>query len=90
MRDSLKLCGEEFDIFEVDHGKLALDLLAVERPDVVLLDISMPEVGGIPVCAEIKGNPETSETKIIIVSAHATNAPGPATFSQNRSSLANW
>jgi len=73
MRDCLRLCGEEFEIFEVDRGKLALELLAVERPDLVLLDISMPEVGGIPVCAEIKGNPATADIAIIVVSAHADN-----------------
>ena len=73
MRDSLRLCGDEFEISEVDRGKLALELLAVERPDLVLLDISMPEVGGIPVCAEIKGDPATASVQIIIVSAHADN-----------------
>lgn len=73
MRDSLRLCGEAFEICEVDRGKLALELLAVERPDVILLDISMPEVGGIPVCAEIKGNPATADIRIIVVSAHADN-----------------
>jgi CheY-like chemotaxis protein len=73
IRDSLKLCGDEFEVFEVDRGKLALELLAVERPDLVLLDISMPEVGGIPVCAEIKGNPATAGIEIIVVSAHADN-----------------
>jgi two-component system phosphate regulon response regulator PhoB len=71
MRDSLKLAGEDHEIFEVDRGKLALELMAVERPDVVLLDISMPEVGGIPVCSEIKRNPLTANVRIIIVSAHA-------------------
>ncbi len=45
----------------------------MERPDLVLLDISMPEVGGIPVCAEIKGNPATAGIEIIVVSAHADN-----------------
>jgi len=73
MRDSLKLAGEDHEIFEVDRGKLALELMAVERPDVVLLDISMPEVGGIPVCSEIKHNPLTAHVRIIIVSAHADN-----------------
>jgi DNA-binding response OmpR family regulator len=45
--------------------------MAVERPDLVLLDINMPEVGGIPVCTEIKRNPATAQVRIIIVSAHS-------------------
>jgi DNA-binding response OmpR family regulator len=71
MRDSLKLSGEDYDIFEVDRGRLALELIAAERPDLVLLDLSMPEVGGIPVCTEIKRNPASRDVCIIVVSAHA-------------------
>ncbi len=70
MRDSLDLSGEHYQVFDMDRGKLALELIAVEQPDVVLLDISMPEIGGIPVCTEIKRNPATAEVRIIIVSAH--------------------
>jgi two-component system sensor histidine kinase ChiS len=71
MRDSLSLTGDDYEIFDMERGKLALDLMSVERPDVVLLDISMPEIGGIPVCTEIKRNPATAEVRIIIVSAHS-------------------
>jgi two-component system sensor histidine kinase/response regulator len=71
MRDSLNLSGEQYDIFETEKGRLALELMAVERPDLVLLDINMPEVGGIPVCTEIKRNPATAQVRIIIVSAHS-------------------
>jgi DNA-binding response OmpR family regulator len=71
MRDSLDLSGDAHRILDVDRGMLALDLIAVERPDVVLLDISMPEVGGIPVCTEIKRNRVTAEVRIVIVSAHS-------------------
>jgi DNA-binding response OmpR family regulator len=39
------------------------------RPDVILLDITMPEIGGIPVCSEIKADPLTSRAQIVIVSA---------------------
>jgi DNA-binding response OmpR family regulator len=68
-RDSLSLSGEDWDIWEADDGRTALDLIRAVRPDVVLLDITMPEVGGIPVCSEIKGDPLTANTEIVIVSA---------------------
>jgi len=71
MRDSLGLSGDEYEIFEADRGRFALQLISVVRPDIVLLDISMPEIGGIPVCTEIKRNPATSGTRIVIVSAHS-------------------
>ena len=68
-RDSLSLSGENWDIWEADDGRSAVDLIRAVRPDVILLDITMPEVGGIPVCSEIKADPVTSKAAIIIVSA---------------------
>jgi DNA-binding response OmpR family regulator len=68
-RDSLSLSGEDWDIWEADDGRSALDLIRAVRPDVILLDITMPEIGGIPVCSEIKSNPLTSSAEIVIVSA---------------------
>lgn len=71
MRDSLRRADAGYDIIEVDKGVLALELIGHERPDLVLLDITMPGVGGIPVCNEMKRNPATKNVKIIIVSAHS-------------------
>jgi DNA-binding response OmpR family regulator len=68
-RDSLSLSGEDWDIWEADDGRSAIDLIRAVRPDVILLDITMPEVGGIPVCTEIKADPVTSNAEIVIVSA---------------------
>lgn len=68
-RDSLSLSGENWDIWEADDGRSALNLIRAVRPDVILLDITMPEVGGIPVCSEIKADPLTSSAEIVIVSA---------------------
>jgi DNA-binding response OmpR family regulator len=69
VRDSLKLSGDEWDIWEADDGRSALDLIRAVRPDVILLDLTMPEIGGIPVCSEIKANPLTCRAEIVIVSA---------------------
>ena len=68
-RDSLTLSGEQWDIWEADDGRSAIDLIRAVRPDVILLDITMPDVGGLPVCSEIKADPLTSRTQIVIVSA---------------------
>jgi two-component system alkaline phosphatase synthesis response regulator PhoP len=68
-RDSLSLAGEDWDIWEADDGRSALDLIRAVRPDVILLDITMPQVGGIPVCSEIKADPLTTRSEIVIVSA---------------------
>ncbi len=69
VRESLRLSGEPWDVWEADDGRAALNLIRALKPDVVLLDITMPEAGGIPVCSEIMADPLTRHTKIIIVSA---------------------
>ncbi len=40
------------------------------NPDLVILDIMMPDIKGFDVCQRIKGAPETRETKIIVLSAY--------------------
>ena len=69
MRDSLTLLGDEYKVLEASDGRSGLDLIRASQPDMVLLDISMPELGGVPVCTEIKGDPATADIEIVIVSA---------------------
>jgi excisionase family DNA binding protein len=40
------------------------------RPDLIILDIMMPDIKGNEVCRRIKENPDTRETKIIVLSAY--------------------
>ena len=40
------------------------------KPDLVILDIMMPDINGYEVCQKIKCNPETKDTKIIVLSAY--------------------
>jgi CheY-like chemotaxis protein len=73
-RDTLRLSGEEWDIWEADDGRSALNLIRAVKPDVVLLDITMPEVGGLPLCSEIKSDPVMRSTEIVIVSARTESS----------------
>jgi len=40
------------------------------KPDLLILDIMMPDINGYEVCQKIKSNPETKDTKIIVLSAY--------------------
>jgi len=40
------------------------------KPDLMILDIMMPDINGYEVCQKIKSNPETKNTKIIVLSAY--------------------
>ena len=40
------------------------------KPDLMILDIMMPDINGYEVCQKIKSNPETKDIKIIVLSAY--------------------
>lgn len=50
-------------------GREALDLARSHRPDLVLLDLVMPEMGGAAVVAEMAADPELRDTPVILISA---------------------
>ena len=50
-------------------GNLALQIMRSCRPDLILLDINMPEMSGLEVCAHIKANPEWRSIPVIFISA---------------------
>ncbi len=53
----------------VDSGKNCLDYLQQSQPDIILLDVLMPDLNGLEVCKQIRQNPQHSETPIIFISA---------------------
>jgi CheY-like chemotaxis protein len=56
-----------FDIIPADNGITALKLLRVLMPDVVILDIAMPQMDGITTLRHIKGDEHTSNIPVIMV-----------------------
>ena len=52
------------------NGFKALELASKQKPDLILLDIMMPEIDGFEVCKRLKANPETSEIPVIFITAN--------------------
>jgi putative two-component system response regulator len=51
------------------NGNLALRAVAQKKPDLILLDIKMPDMDGYQVCQSLKENPETKDIPVIFISA---------------------
>lgn len=58
-----------YRIYIESDGLNGLRAVAREKPDLVILDIMLPGLGGLDVCRKIKSNPETSHIPVIIISA---------------------
>jgi CheY-like chemotaxis protein len=60
-----------YDVLLASDGKQALEIARTELPDVVLMDLNMPEIDGWEATRQIRAAPETSELPVIALSAHA-------------------
>lgn len=56
------------------NGKQALEIARVQLPDIVLLDMLMPEMDGIEVCQALKANEETKDIPVIFVTSMSDTA----------------
>jgi signal transduction histidine kinase len=64
-----RLLAAEHDLIEASGGREALEKIAQDPPDVVLLDMVMPEVDGIAVCTQVKGDPRTRNIPVIMMTS---------------------
>ncbi len=58
-----------YELFLATNGRSALDIAKTERPDLVLLDIMMPEMNGYEVCERLIADKRTAEIPIIFITA---------------------
>jgi two-component system, sensor histidine kinase and response regulator len=63
------LKGDGYKVRPVPNGMLALQVAEKEKPDLILLDIMMPDMDGYEVCRRLKANPKLSDIPIIFISA---------------------
>jgi len=59
----------DFEIFEATNGVEAIELIDKERPDLVILDLMMPEVDGFAVLDVLRSKPETANIPVIVATA---------------------
>jgi putative two-component system response regulator len=61
------LTNEGHQVISVEDGIKALDAVRCHRPDVILLDVGMPGIDGIEVCRQLKSDPVTRLTPVVLV-----------------------
>lgn len=72
MREYLKrLTGKYFEVVVAENGEKAMNIVAANRPDIIVSDIMMPVMDGIELLHAIKNNPVTARIPVILLSARA-------------------
>lgn len=64
------LMAEDFDVLEAGDAYQAMKLVETVQPDLILMDINLPEVDGYTLTARLKENPKFSQVPIIALTAN--------------------
>lgn len=76
-----------YEVIEARNGKEGLELLARERPDLILLDVMMPVMDGWETCAKIKNNERTRDITISMLTVKKSHEDKISSLEE---SLADW
>jgi twitching motility two-component system response regulator PilG len=71
--ESILLTTRGYKVTGATNGLKALEEIAKDRPDLVLLDIMMPGIDGFEVCRRIKENPATRSLPVVMLTAKKTS-----------------
>jgi len=61
-------------VASVSDGALALEAILKHRPDLAILDVSMPEMTGLEVCRAVRGDTSIGDVRILLLSASVDEA----------------
>lgn len=64
------LFKNQFDVVMAMNGEQALSQAELHRPDLIVLDVMMPDMDGHEVCRRLKANPHTRAVPVVFVTAH--------------------
>ena len=67
--ESILLTSKGYDVTGVMDGRSALEEVAKNKPDLIILDIMLPELDGFEVCRRIRENPDTSHIPVVMLTA---------------------
>ena len=65
----VRLASEGFACETASNGREALERIKAQRPDLIILDLIMPEVSGYEVCRQLQDDPQTAHLPVIVLTA---------------------
>lgn len=68
----LLLTEESYDVHGFSNVATFMDAYSSARADLFLLDVRLPDGNGIDVCGRVKGNPQTQNIPVLMMSAHSS------------------
>jgi putative two-component system response regulator len=68
------MAHDGYQVVSASNGAMALDAVRREQPDVVLMDVNMPEVDGIEACRQLKQHPATRLLPVVLVTGLTASA----------------
>lgn len=74
MMERMILASERVDLITAKNGVEAQQMAKRERPDLILMDIVMPELNGLDACKAIRDDPDTRDIPIILVTTRGETA----------------
>jgi twitching motility two-component system response regulator PilG len=66
---SILLASRGYEVKAVMDGQAALNAVATMKPDLLLLDIMLPEINGLEVCRQVKANEVTRHIPVVMLTA---------------------
>jgi PleD family two-component response regulator len=64
-----EILGSKYEVLFASYGQEAIDIAQLQKPDLILLDIVMPEMDGYEVCMRLKADTRTKNIPIIFITA---------------------
>ncbi len=65
------LQAEGYEVLEAENAHSALEVLSTDTPDLILLDINLPEIDGYTLTAQIRNMPKLEDIPILAITANA-------------------